>query len=193
MFTHVSDIEMEQPAWLINGMLEKEALTMCFGSPGAGKTFAVLDMALSIAAGKDWHGKDVEQGLVLYICGEGHAGFARRVAAWSQTHDVDLTDVPFYKSNSAVIVNDEASATELHQELQRMANAVGKPKLIVLDTLARTMIGDENSSERVGEYIKALDDVKAEYGCTILIVHHTGHSNKDRARGSSVMYERTRC
>jgi len=96
--------------------------------------------------------------------------------------------VPFYKSNSAVIVNDEASATELHQELQRMANAVGKPKLIVLDTLARTMIGDENSSERVGEYIKALDDVKSEYGCTILIVHHTGHSNKDRARGSSVMY-----
>ena len=188
MFTHVSDIEMKPPAWLINGMLEKEALTMCFGSPGAGKTFAVLDMALSIAAGKDWHGKDVEQGLVLYIAGEGHAGFARRVAAWSQTHNVDLTDVPFYKSNSAVIVNDEASATELHQELQRMANAVGKPKLIVLDTLARTMIGDENSSERVGEYIKALDDVKAEYGCTILIVHHTGHSNKDRARGSSVMY-----
>ena len=29
--------------------------------------------------------------------------------------------------------------------------------------------------------------MKAEYGCTILIVHHTGHSNKDRARGSSVM------
>ena len=188
MFTHVADIEMKPPAWLIHGMLEKEALTMCFGSPGAGKTFAVLDMALSIAAGKDWHGKDVEQGLVLYIAGEGHAGFARRIAAWSQTHDVDLTDVPFYKSNSAVIVNDEASATELHQELQRMANAVGKPKLIVLDTLARTMIGDENSSERVGEYIKALDDVKSEYGCTILIVHHTGHSNKDRARGSSVMY-----
>ena len=188
MFTHVADIEMKPPAWLIHGMLEKEALTMCFGSPGAGKTFAVLDMALSIAAGKDWHGKDVEQGLVLYIAGEGHAGFARRIAAWSQTHDVNLADVPFYKSNSAVIVNDEASATELHQELQRMANAVGKPKLIVLDTLARTMIGDENSSERVGEYIKALDDVKAEYGCTILIVHHTGHSNKDRARGSSVMY-----
>ena len=90
--------------------------------------------------------------------------------------------MPFYKSNSAVIVNDEASATELHQELQRMANAVGKPKFIVLDTLARTMIGDENSSERVGEYIKALDDVKAEYGCTILCASHR-LLNKDRARG----------
>lgn len=189
MFTHVADIEMKPPQWLIDGMLEKEALTMCFGSPGAGKTFAVLDMALSIAAGKDWHGKDVEQGLVLYIAGEGHAGFARRVAAWSTTHNVDLTDVPFYKSNSAVIVNDQASSEELHQELQKMASAVGKPKLIVLDTLARTMIGDENSSEKVGEYIKALDNVKAEYGCTVLIVHHTGHSSsaQSRARGSSAL------
>ena len=189
MFTHVSDIEMKPPQWLIDGMLEKEALTMCFGSPGAGKTFAVLDMALSIAAGKDWHGKDVEQGLVLYIAGEGHAGFARRVAAWSTTHNVDLTDVPFYKSNSAVIVNDQTSSEELHQELQKMASAVGKPKLIVLDTLARTMIGDENSSEKVGEYIKALDNVKAEYGCTVLIVHHTGHSSsaQSRARGSSAL------
>ena len=188
LFTHVSDIEMKPPAWLIEGMLEQEALTMCFGSPGAGKTFAVLDMAMCIAAGKAWHGKEVEQGLVLYIAGEGHAGFARRVAAWSKANDVSLSEVPFYKSNSAVIMNDETDAEELQQELQSIADSIGKPKLIVLDTLARTMIGDENSSERVGEYIKALDSIKQQYNCTVLIVHHTVHGNQNRARGSSVLY-----
>jgi hypothetical protein len=50
------------------------------------------------------------------------------------------------------------------------------------------MIGDENSSERVGEYIKALDSIKQQYNCTVLIVHHTGHGNQNRARGSSVLY-----
>lgn len=189
LFTHVSDIEMQPPRWLIDGMLEQESLTMCFGSPAAGKTFAVLDMALSIAAGKSYHGKAVEQGMVLYIAGEGHAGFARRVAAWSQTHDVPLGKVPFYKSNNAIIMNDEAAATEVVAEIDALVERAGQaPKLVVLDTLARTMIGDENSSEKVGEYIKALDEIKVKYGSTVLVVHHTGHGNKDRARGSSVMF-----
>lgn len=189
LFTHVSDIEMQPPRWLIDGMLEQESLTMCFGSPAAGKTFAVLDMALSIAAGKSYHGKAVEQGMVLYIAGEGHAGFARRVAAWSQTHDVPLGNVPFYKSNNAIIMNDEAAATEVVAEIDALVERAGQaPKLVVLDTLARTMIGDENSSEKVGEYIKALDEIKVKYGSTVLVVHHTGDGNKDRARGSSVMF-----
>ncbi len=189
LFTHVADIEMTPPRWLIDGMLEQESLTMCFGSPAAGKTFAVLDMALSIAAGKSYHGKAVEQGMVLYIAGEGHAGFARRVAAWSQVHDVPLGNVPFYKSNNSIIMNDEAAATEVVAEIDALAERAGQaPKLVVLDTLARTMIGDENSSEKVGEYIKALDEIKVKYGSTVLVVHHTGHGNKDRARGSSVMF-----
>ena len=33
-----------------------------------------------------------------------------------------------------------------------------------------------------------LDQIKIKYGSTVLVVHHTGHGNKDRARGSSVMF-----
>ena len=188
MFTHVSDIKMQKVNWLIKDMIEQEALCMCFGAPGSGKTFCVLDMALCIASGINWHGKEVDAGPVIYIAGEGHAGFARRVAAWAKINDVTLDDVPFYKSNATVIMNDAANAVVLTDELRKLADHTGTPKMIVLDTLARTMAGDENSSEKIGEYVKACDVIKQEYGCTVLIVHHTGHANKGRARGSSSMY-----
>jgi biotin operon repressor len=103
-------------------------------------------------------------------------------------NDQQLGDVPFYKSNNTIIMNEEADAQTLADEISKMAEKVGKPTLVVLDTLARTMAGDENSSERVGEYIKACDKIKQEWGCSVLVVHHTGHSNKDRARGSSSFY-----
>ena len=37
----------------------------------------------------------------------------------------------------------------------------------------------------MGKFIAAIDSVKAEFsGSSIMLVHHTGHSEKQRARGS---------
>jgi hypothetical protein len=36
-------------------------------------------------------------------------------------------------------------------------------------------------------FIKAIDNLKDQYSASVLLVHHTGHSEKDRARGSSVI------
>jgi hypothetical protein len=36
-------------------------------------------------------------------------------------------------------------------------------------------------------FIERIDDLRDTYGSTIAIVHHTGHSNSGRARGSSVI------
>ena len=66
----------------------------------------------------------------------------------------------------------------------------GEPELIVIDTLARSMgAADENSTKDMGAMIRAVDDVRDAYDCTVLAVHHTGHSSaaKDRARGSSAL------
>jgi RecA-family ATPase len=58
---------------------------------------------------------------------------------------------------------------------------------LVLDTFQRVFTGNENSSEDVGAFIAKLDKIIADYECCIMIVHHTGHGNSDRARGSSVI------
>ena len=186
LFVQIGELTFSKPKWIINGWLEQETFAVAFGKPAAGKTFVVLDMALCVASGKDFHGRSVEQGPVFYIAGEGHNGFARRCAAWSKANGVELSGLPFYKSNRNVVMTDPESVEELHETVANMAAKIGKPRLIVVDTLARAMgAADENSTQEMGAFIRTIDDMRDEFDCTFLAVHHTGHGNQDRARGSS--------
>ena len=48
-----------------------------------------LDLGLSVATGRQWLGKPVEKGLVVYIAAEGVGGLAKRVAAWKLVNGID--------------------------------------------------------------------------------------------------------
>ena len=188
LFVPLGDLEFKSPEWIIDGLLEHNTFSVCFGAPAAGKTFLVLDMALCIAAGRPFHGHEVKQGPVFYIAGEGHNGFARRAAAWSKHNDVSLKGLPFFKSSRSIVLTDESSVDEMMEIITQMVEAHGEPQMIVVDTLARAMgAADENSTKEMGAAIQAVDNIRDEYDCTVLAVHHTGHGNKDRARGSSAL------
>lgn len=167
--------------WLIKGVLEANSLASLFGASGCGKSFIAVDLCLSIASGRAWHGHKVAQGSVVYFAGEGREGLRRRVAAWLQDapeHEAMANDY-FYLAERACLLPDDAQ--EVIESLQQVEN----PRLLVLDTLNRTMLGDENSTRDMTAYIQACDKIKAAYPeLTILIVHHTGHGAQDRARGS---------
>ena len=190
LFMPLGELDFKAPEWLIDGLIETNTFAVCFGSPAAGKTFLVLDMALSIATGQKFFDHDVKQGAVFYIAGEGHNGFARRAAAWSKDRQTSLKGVPFFKSSRAIIMTEDSGVTELLDTIDAMVQEHGEPQLIVIDTLARSMgAADENSTKDMGAMIRAVDDVRDAYDCTVLAVHHTGHSSaaKDRARGSSAL------
>jgi hypothetical protein len=88
----------------------------------------------------------------------------------------------FFLAQRACTLPDETADV-----IQTLAS-VPSVKLVVLDTLQRTMEGDENSTRDMSGYIRALDDIKAAYpDLSIMVVHHTGHGSADRARGSSVL------
>lgn len=194
LFVPLGDLEFKAPEWLIDGLLEANTFSVCFGSPAAGKTFLTLDMALCIATGKDFHDHHVKQGPVFYIAGEGHNGFARRAAAWSKENGISLKGVPFFKSSRAIVITDDDSVAELVDTIDAMVQEHGEPQLIVIDTLARSMgAADENSTKEMGAAIRAIDECRDAYDCTVLAVHHTGHSNKERARGSSALLGAVDC
>ena len=74
-------------SYLIDGLIETEALCLLFAPPSAGKSFVSISMAAAIATGKDWLGRGTRQGAVFYLAGEGHAGLARRLKAWEVNND----------------------------------------------------------------------------------------------------------
>lgn len=60
-------------------------------------------------------------------------------------------------------------------------------KLIVVDTLARSFEGEENSASDMGAFVRACDRIRAETGATVLVVHHSGKDADKGARGSSAL------
>lgn len=187
-FTPVGELKYRPPEFLVEGLIETDSLGLVFGDPGSGKSFAALDIGLCIAAGVEFHGREVRQGGVFYIAGEGFNGLTRRIAAWQKHHALTGQPLPFYVSHRAAQLLDRASAAEVMQAIAGLAQD-SAPALIVVDTLARNFgAGDENSTKDMTAFVAAVDDLRAAFPkSTILIVHHTGHAEKERARGAMAL------
>lgn len=173
--------------WLVEGYLEADALGMLYGPSGGGKSFVAVSLACSIATGTPWFGCKVKQGAVFYIAGEGHQGLARRFAAWSKATGTAISkETPLFKSNRAVQFLDATAAEVVTTEVYALAERTGHvPSLIQIDTLARNFgDGDENKQQDANRFIEAMDKLRREFGCHIMVVHHSGHES-ERARGSS--------
>ncbi len=178
--------QVDEPNWLINDVLEQESLVSVFGAAKSGKSFVAIAMAAAIASGKEFFGHGVKKkASVLYVAGEGLRGIRARTTIINDKES--LADAPFYISNRTVRINDDADFNSLIGEIEMIVANHGELNLLVLDTFQRVFSGNENSSEDVGAFISKLDKLIADYKCCVLIVHHTGHGNGDRARGSSVI------
>gem|GEM_PF-2138377 len=154
--------------WLIDGLVQKDALGMVFGDPGIGKSFYVLDLSLILGnAGYN----------VVYNISEDERGFAERIRAWCYHHKLPPKITPV---SGTVPFLDETLREIFMESLGR-----SKPDVIVIDTVARSMLGgDENSARDVGQYIHFCEELRHRFGCTIILVHHTNKGGLQE-RGSS--------
>lgn len=171
--------------WLISDLFERDSLLQIFGPPGGAKTFTVLDMACCIASGKEYHGKGVRTGPVVYIAGEGFNGLARRLKAWQIVNGISLDDKPLYVSTMPASLLDPVNVSAVMAAIDQTEC---KPVMVVLDTVARNFgPGDENSTQDMTQFVTACDQIRSAYGCTLALIHHTGHQEQARGRGSSVL------
>jgi hypothetical protein len=176
------DIELsKKPRCIVEDLIPREGLVLVWGPPKCGKTFWVTDLAMCIALGREYQGRRVEQGTVVYIAAEGQFGFGARVAALRQSKLSAGTDddPPFLLLPSPLdLVNDVN--TLIADIAAQLDGAV--PIVIVLDTLNRTLAGSESRDQDMSAYIAACDRIRARFACTVLIVHHCG-LNETRPRG----------
>jgi RecA-family ATPase len=63
-----------------------------------------------------------------------------------------------------------------------------QPSLVIIDTLARCMIGgDENSARDMGLFVEACSRVQ-KTGAAVMVIHHTGKNSATGPRGSSALF-----
>ncbi len=181
-FHALGEVE-EQPArpMLIQKIFPVDCLAAIVGKFGSFKSFLGLDMALSIATGRAWQGLEVEKRPVVYIAAEGGGEIGKRTRAWRTYHQCDRPKNFHFLTEPAQLMN-EADAACLARELQKLPEP---PGLIVIDTLARCLVGgDENSAKDMGLFIAGADALRRATGATVLIIHHAGKSGDTRGSTS---------
>jgi hypothetical protein len=78
-------------------------------------------------------------------------------------------------------LNDEA---EVEAVIRQVVAAATKPKLLVIDTLARNFSGDENSTKEMSAFVNHCAAIGVDLQLAVLIVHHAGKDTAKGARGS---------
>lgn len=176
--------------WLTDSLLTRHGFSVMYGPPGCGKTFVALDIALSVAAGRDFHDMTTDQGAVLYIAGEGVGGLGKRVKAWINNRGGGCVEheLPFFILPTAVNFAAPGDLEKLLVTIDELEKQSGPFSLVVVDTVARALLGaDENSATDMGKFVKACDSIKEHTNAAVLGIHHSGKDGGKGMRGSSAL------
>jgi hypothetical protein len=176
-------LRLPPPTWLVDNTIPEHSLAGIYGAPESTKSFAAIDLALCVSTGSTWHGKAVQQGLALYVAAEGGPGISKRVRAWLQHRGQRATDANVAWLIESIAVY--AGSDDLDRLMSRLDDELDAcPRIIILDTLARCLEGDENQQEDMGRFISGMDKLRHAYGSTVVAVHHT-RLDGGRERGNT--------
>jgi hypothetical protein len=196
---------------LVDGVLPAAGTSTVLGDPGCGKTFAMIDVALHVAAGMPWMGRRVKQGPAVYVAAEAGRSIFKRVEAWRQRHRPARPATRFeagsfaakvaantarQRGNGARLRADQpvpfyAVAMQLNligeDDLVELVDAIrdqcgsGDPVLIVIDTVSRVMAGGNENSSEDMGSLIAAADHLRDEFDAHVCLVH--HFGKDQRRG----------
>lgn len=170
------------PEYTVAGLIPKGSLIALFSVWGVGKTFLMIHLSRCVAEGAPWLGKEVKQGAAFYFLLEG--GMKKRIQAYEKRYRISFADLPFHVHNDRVDLLNEDFVERVIDEVRSHDN----PGIIVIDTLARAIPGaDENSAKDMGAMVAAVDRIRLETGCSVILVAHPGKDPNKGLRGSSAV------
>jgi hypothetical protein len=174
---------------LIEGILRQGHKMLLVSSSKAGKTFALIELAVAIAEGRRWLGFRCKQGRVLYLNMElDEASFDDRV---KRVYTALELSNPHQENID--IVHLRGKIETLDKLVPQIVKTMKTKEYaaIVLDPTYKLGIGDENAAEAVVKFTNAIDRI-ANAGASVIYAHHHSkgaQGNKasmDRASGSGV-------
>ena len=183
-FIKLDGMKIEPSKWVVKNCIQEGDFVMFYGDTATYKSFMSIALAACVATGKDFYGLPVRRkGAVYYIAAEGLHGLHKRFIAWAQENaPIKGTPIYFYDGVVNLLEASDALAAALEKAIKEETEL---PRLIIVDTWARSLGDDDSDTQAANEGIGRLDGIRKSFGIAILIVHHVGHQNKDRARGAS--------
>jgi hypothetical protein len=159
------------PSFLIRGAVAEGDYGMLAAEFKAGKTFAVDDLAVSVATGTPWLGLFAidAPGPVLVFAGEGgKRKIVRRLRAICESRGLDVSSIPVRVALRVPHLTSEASMMLVEAEIVEH-----RPLLVVIDPLYLAAKGARGSDlYEMGAHLEGIQAVCQRYGAALLLSHH---------------------
>lgn len=175
-------LALDDPKWLVEGVLIEKTLALLFGKSNAYKSFLSIDMACALATGTSWHGSTAgKPRRVIYVATEGSRGVAKqRIPGWMDAHNI-----PQNLRRNIVVIPDEVmiDRPEWVDALIEVGRGLPEmPALVIVDIFGASMAGPETVHETATAWTRNAQRIMRELECTVLTVAHTGWADETRAR-----------
>lgn len=178
------------PPPVIAGVLRKGHKLMLAGPSKAGKSFALLELAMAIASGGRWMGWPCTRGRVLYVNMElARESCLDRLRTMQEQFGLSaeaLGNVRIWNlRGKALTLKDLAPKL-----IWRLRN--NPVDVIILDPIYKLIGGNESDMGDVSRFCGLMDRLCVELGCAVVYCHHHskgaqgGKNAADRASGSGV-------
>lgn len=165
------DMDLPEIRWAVPDMLP-EGLSLLAGPPKMGKSWLVLDVAISVAAGRPVLGRDVVAGDVLYMALEDNAGRLQRRSRILLGKDPGPSRLELWTRAGTL-------TGTLLPEIEEWLDAQPDPRLVIIDTLGRVQESSAWVDSKDGGYADAvaalagLQDMAAKRNVAVVVITHT--------------------
>lgn len=145
----------EPPDYLVDGLLQEGFLYSLTGATGAGKTAITLRLAVSIANGIKFAGRETKKRRVLYLAAENPTDVRMRWIALAQQMDFVADEIEVFFVEGVFKLSETAG--RLKEEADELGGDFG---LVVIDTGPVFYEGDdENSRTQQGRHAVTLREL----------------------------------
>lgn len=175
---------------LIEGVLRQGHKMLMAGPSKAGKSFALIELSIGIAEGRQWLGWNCTKGKVLYVNLElDRASCLHRfkdvytALGWQPTN---LSNIDIWNLRGKSVPMDKLAPKLIRRAAKKNYIAV------IIDPIYKVLTGDENSADQMAHFTNQFDKVCTELGSSVIYCHHHskgsqgGKKSMDRASGSGV-------
>lgn len=179
--------ELPEQEFIVHPWLPVQALAMLFAVRGVGKTWASLELAISVALGRDFIAWPVTKPRrVLFIDGEmplSSLQFRLKRLLGNNPVPPNLTILSselLLRDNAGLNIGQPNQQQRVDDYLSELAEQKKAPDLIILDNLSSLVAGvDENSNSDLDLLLRWLMKLRSQ-GYAVMLVHHAGRNGDQR-------------
>ena len=167
------------PVYVVEGIVQRGTLCALTAVTNHGKTAVSLMLAVCVATGRKFAGKEIQQGKVLILCGENPDGFRTRLQATLQHIGLERGDVAGLIN---VVPLPLAIGNYVEQIVSEGRAAGGEYALVLVDTSVSYFSGDNEDDNLQARnhawHLRALSELPG-HPAIIANCHPTKNADKD--------------